>query len=447
MTENLGRIAQPRLCIFILAVAWVLTWNTACSSRGQVGTEPDAGADGLADSGAGDAPADLDPIPVDGGDAEDAGPGDQGQEIPPEIANLVLHTWTPIAKNTLADVDPCPSRDCGYSAVEGQNAVLNDWTGGAFASEEGELGGLVYHGGGHNGYYGNEIYFFDLATLQWSLAIGPTIGQVPGDAATFDLDPESCLYYDGHPVAQHTYDSVVYIPSTRRFMLTVLGDVASQLPGSPTGCANSKGMFFDFVSKDWIPVGDSIPTVVKYVPSAYDLLRNAVWVWAQRGSYRLQKYDVASDSWTEYAADYLPAIDSTGAIDPTRDLFVVTEFRATHQVLVKDLTDPDQKALAVQTVGDKEIEQHAQIGFEWMPLLGKFVAWSSGNDLYTLTPPAQDWQNQDWQWQKITLSGQAPPDPVNGPYSKFQLAPNLGIALVATTRTSPVYAVRLVEAP
>ena len=28
--------------------------------------------------------------------------------------------WTVVSSNTLSDVDPCPSHDCSYSAVEGQ---------------------------------------------------------------------------------------------------------------------------------------------------------------------------------------------------------------------------------------------------------------------------------------------------------------------------------------
>lgn len=48
--------------------------------------------------------------------------------------------WTVISLNTIDDVDPCPSQDCSYSAVEGISGVIDDWCGGAFATRFGELG-------------------------------------------------------------------------------------------------------------------------------------------------------------------------------------------------------------------------------------------------------------------------------------------------------------------
>ncbi len=364
--------------------------------------------------------------------------------VPEAIQNLELHVWTPISLNTLADVDPCPDRDCGYSAVEGQSAVLNDWTGGAFASAEGDHGGLIYFGGGHNGYYGNEVYLFDIGTLSWTRASEPTVGQTPGDATTFDLGQDTCLYYDGHPLAFHTYDSVAYIPTTRRFFLSALGDAPSQPPGLVTGCSSPVGMMYDFAGADWVAVGDAIPVSAKYVPTAYDESRDAVWVWSQASPWSLQQYDVASDTWTEHGGDYLSSIDAVGAIDPGRDLFVVCEFRSGHEVLVKDLANPDAEALSVTTAGDTEIQQHGQVGFEWMPSLGQFVAWHAGSAIYLLEPPSGDWSTGTWQWTRVDLTGTPPTDPMNGPFSKFQVAPKLGIALVATKRDEAVHAVRLV---
>ena len=56
---------------------------------------------------------------------------------------------------------------CSYSAVEGVSGVIDDWCGGAFASGFGTLGGLVVWGGGHNGYFGSELYVFDLESQLW----------------------------------------------------------------------------------------------------------------------------------------------------------------------------------------------------------------------------------------------------------------------------------------
>jgi hypothetical protein len=366
------------------------------------------------------------------------------------IKNLVPHTWTAISVNTLADVDPCPSRDCGYIGSEGQNGMLDDWTGGIFASEEGELGGLVVWGGGHRGYYGNEVYFFDLKTRKWSRKSEPTVGQTIGDPSTFDLDTETCLYYDGNPVAQHTYDAITYIPTTRQFFLPQLADIASENPGNPDkDCGSTHGMTFNFTNSTWTKLEQPTPTTRKYNITEYDKKRNAVWVWRNTyGRGGLAKYDVVSGQWTTYNPDDIaPQAHSTGAIDPERDLLVVAIFEYAKKagMHVKDLAYPDTKRFALNTTGDTEIEDasNALLGFEWVPSLGKFVAWSSGSSLYYLTPPAKDWQTAPWVWKKVTLKGIAPPDPMNGPSGKFQVAPELDIAFVVTDRKAPVYAVKL----
>jgi hypothetical protein len=379
-----------------------------------------------------------------------------GQGLAPELefegvastdifAELPAHTWTPVALNTLADVNPCPARDdCGYSATEGQSGVLNDWNGGVFASEEGVLGGLVVWGGGHAGYYGNEIYFFDLATLLWSTKSQPTTGQIPGDPDSFGLDPETCRFHDGKPLPMHTYDLVTYLPTTRQFLLPNIQDVPSyKPPGAENGCYSPHGMVFDFRTSRWLALASPVPNQLWHVSSAFDAKRNASWVWEHTYGYGgLVKFDIASGQWTQYQSSRSLNLDSTGAIDPVRDLFVARDFDG---VLVKDLSDPDAERVIVTTSGDTQIQTQSQIGFEWVPSLGKFVAWKSGNDLYYLTPPDGNWRTQAWVWTKTRLAGVAPPDPVNGPYSKFQVAPELGIAFVVTSVDSPVYAVRLVD--
>ena len=90
------------------------------------------------------------------------------------IRDDVLPAWVPppgtrrnISRNLLADVDPCPRRDCIYSGVVGQEAVLIAWCGGAFASAYGNLGAWITTGGGHGDYYGNEVYAFELDSRRW----------------------------------------------------------------------------------------------------------------------------------------------------------------------------------------------------------------------------------------------------------------------------------------
>lgn len=363
------------------------------------------------------------------------------QEVPSVIAEMPLNEWTPISNNTLADVDPCPEGTCAWSGRQGQKDVIDAWTGGAFASAEGELGGLVYFGGGHNGYYGNEVYFFDLSTLLWERRNEPTDGQTPGDASTMGLD-SNCRFWDGAPVPPHTFDSVVYHPATNRFIMLSPTDVASGLPGRTDGCGSTVPAVFDFDSNRWGSAMTAGPVSLIYAATAWDPNRGLFWGLSPRTPLFVS-YDPVADAWAEYPGEPV-AIEGVGAIHPQRDLFVSLNFRSTPQVFVRDLSQPDNAMVTVTTTGDAEIEGlGAGSGFEWAPRLDAFVAWSTGTDIYLLTPPGGDFRTEPWIWTRVPNGGADPGEIVNGSFSKFQWVDSLGIAIIATSRTAPVYAVRL----
>lgn len=116
-------------------------------------------------------------------------------------------------------VDPCPARNCLYSGNEGQAAIWDDWNGGAFASEFGTLGSLIVHGGGHAGYYGNEVLRFDIETRTWSRLNNPSpygdrIGASwPNDGqASPSIVNSYGAFPDGNPNPLHTYYNFEYLP-------------------------------------------------------------------------------------------------------------------------------------------------------------------------------------------------------------------------------------------
>ena len=87
------------------------------------------------------------------------------------IEDLKPGEWYEVPSSHMKDVDPCPMRNCSYSAVEGQGAVMDDWSGGAYDTVRDRL---IVWGGGHGGYAGNEIYVFDLNQLKWSRITEPS---------------------------------------------------------------------------------------------------------------------------------------------------------------------------------------------------------------------------------------------------------------------------------
>src|SRR5262249_23256524 len=111
---------------------------------------------------------------------------------------MPANSWLEIPNTKMRAVDPCPNRTCSYSAVEGQSAVIDDWCGAALDTKRSRL---ICWGGGHFGYYGNELYAFDVPTLKWLRLTNPT------DPPTAGSDTN----WDGTPQSRHSYNGVTYI--------------------------------------------------------------------------------------------------------------------------------------------------------------------------------------------------------------------------------------------
>ncbi len=363
-------------------------------------------------------------------------------ELPAALADLPLNEWRDVSLNTMQSQDPCEDPPCAWWGGEGPKGILNDWTGGAYASGEGELGGLVYFGGGHNGYYGNEVYFFDFASLMWERRGEPTDGQVPGDKTTLGGD-EFCRFWDGKPVSMHTYDMPFYDPIQNRFWLAIVSDFAAPLPGFPEGCSSKLSAFFDLSTNTW---GDSTTdsTVGKvFTASAWDDASSLAWFTDYR-SKQTHSFDPVTEEWKSYPGWTVNTLDALAAVDPVRNLLVTAAFRGDSKDLaIIDLSTPDVPAYLATTTGDKEMEVGGNHGFEWAPQLGGFITWRAGLDLFLLTPPDGDPKIEPWVWTRIVATGEVPDMPMSGPYSKFQYVPELGIAFVASHYAGPVSAIRL----
>ena len=373
-----------------------------------------------------------------------------GNGVPDAIDAIPLNTWRPISINTLADVDPCPERNCPYSAVSGQMAVVQEWTGGAFAAELGALGSLIYWGGGHNGYYGNEIYVFDISSLSWIRRGNPTVGRDPNNPRDFGLDPATCLYHDGSPVAHHTYDTLTFDSATLRLYLMGVFDAPAPPPGIDSYCSSPVPLFYDFTNDTWGAGRAPSPIAAHMSASAWDPNRELIWIQGTTGSNVLAAYDPQADHWTEVVrSSGWQSVDINAEIDPMRDLFVIADFREAEGIHVWDLAENNKVRATVSTTGDTEIEHKHAAGIVWVQSLDAFLVWHAGADYYLLKPPsaASNWREADWVWTRIRSNGAPPSDPRNGVYSKVQYVPRLGILIVATDRDRPVYALRVVEQP
>lgn len=353
--------------------------------------------------------------------------------------------------NSLADVDPCPARDCAYSPAEGQQGIFS-YSGGAYNEHRGTYGSYILHGGGHNAYYGDEVYefVFDDETLQeltpgaapsdcsmkWRRLKNPWTGIVPGTSTTnafgeYDDNPFSPV--DNHPVQHGQYQSPELGGGSEGSYL-LLNIVSGSKEGNVySGWAHR----FDFAAREWSRVGSNAGQIAASASqnqsaTCFDSNRNVYWKVC---ASRVSKFDPAASGglgeWTDYTVSNGAtfSVSSVCAFHPGFDRIVLFNFEgsfsdtfrtiALHSLDVSTLGSSPAWAAHTQSdvptcggVPGDATSEAAQLfisfSVDWSPLLGKFGCYAAGgfNILHYLTPPGT--VNGTWAWSTETFGGDTP---------------------------------------
>mgnify|MGYP001198638826 CR=1 FL=1 len=209
------------------------------------------------------------------------------------------NTWATPVVNRLDDVKPSPLPP----GVEGQAAVCDDWTGGTVDQGRGEF--ILPAQGGHNGYYGNEVYAVALRdpAPAWRRVWGPSPNSsISTSGGGFNVKG---AYADGQPRPVHGWNRPC-CSSDGRVWLAGLDAM-----GSPEGFWSTACWSFDNRSRTgWTYHGLGVPNPPKPFgsafswqggPAAYDRVTNRVWAAAEYavsdGGYSV---DVATNEITRY---------------------------------------------------------------------------------------------------------------------------------------------------
>jgi len=294
------------------------------------------------------------------------------------IQNLPNNTWYEVPNSQMFDVE---AKDADYPGIWGNHPDSIDpkpsnfrssagvflWSGAAFDDKRNRL---VLWGGGHNSYYGNELYAFDLTTLSWERVTNPS---PPTDWANC-VDVLS----DGRPNSRHTYYNLAYIPTTDKFFST---------PGGTTSCIASGPDYntwsFDFDDKEWVnlnPATESYgdgkpkqPPVWAPTAAAYNPLDNKVYSTGPDGFF---VYDVATNRWDKLNSTALWE-DRGAAVDEKRGLLVVV---GRGEVVVYDLANQNYTPQFWDTQGDEayNLNNDFRPGVNYDPVADRIVVWDGG---------------------------------------------------------------------
>lgn len=344
------------------------------------------------------------------------------------VDDLKPGEWYEVPSSHMKDVDPCPMRDCSYSAVEGQAGVMNDWSGGAYDTLRDRL---IIWGGGHGGYAGNEIYAFDLTQLKWSRITEPS------DPPAKDVPYAP----DGLPTSRHTYNYVQYVAAIDSFC--TFGGAGFYQSGQ-TGTNHTD--CFGFASNKWEHKADSLFNGIGAM-SAYDPIAKRVW---GKGTGSSPSYEVATAlaDWDPVAnmftardqgnVDLANAYYITAAIDPTRHLLIAI---GGGSAFVWNIADPKSvKRSNLGATGGTEIEATNTPGFEYDPKSDRMVAWSGGGKVYSLDLDKKAWTGLDPAPTSGPVPGAAN---MNGTFGRFRYSPAKNVFVVVSTVDTNVFVYKL----
>lgn len=341
------------------------------------------------------------------------------------VDDLKPGEWYEVPSSHMRAVDPCPGHDCSYSGAEGQAAVIDDWSGGAYDTKRDRL--LVW-GGGHAGYGGNELYAFDLGTLTWSRLTNPS--DPPGVDVPYAPD--------GNPTSRHTYDYLQYVPAIDS--LCSFGGAGFYSSGqTQTGHTDC----YDFEAGRWRQHPDRafLGTNIGAF-SAVDPTSGHAWAHGCGGYSSLAELDPVADAWLSHGGMWTetvyPQYNLTAAIDPVGRVLVAV---GGGQAFTWDLSKPGDVAGAVlSTSGDPSIVHAPSPGFAYDPAIHAFVGWSGGSDVFTLDPTT-------WTWTRVA------PSPTNvvtptaaqqwGTFGRFRYSATRNVFVVVSSVDQDVYVYKL----
>ncbi len=294
------------------------------------------------------------------------------------IQNLPANTWYEVPNSEMRQVeakgadypgiwgnhpdDPTPRKS---NFPSGQGVFL--WSGAVFDDYRNRL---VLWGGGHNSYYGNELYAFDLTSLNWERVTNPS-------PPTYD-DICVAVLSDGNPNSRHTYYNLAYIPTTDKFFSTPAGTTSCEASG-----LDFNTWSFDFDSKDWLNLAPATelngngkavqPPGWAPTAAAYNPLDNKVYSVGPEGLFA---YDVVANRWDKLNSSGLGG-DRGVAVDEKRELLVVV---GRGEVVVYDLANQNYTPQFWDTVGDEDynFNNNFRPGVNYDPVADRIVVWDGG---------------------------------------------------------------------
>lgn len=325
--------------------------------------------------------------------------------------------------------------DPALRGAEGCAAVIADWNGGIADTKRNRL---LFWGGGHAGYAGNEVYALDLNDFTLTRLTKPSL---PPEICVAELkDPPG-------PNSRHNYNGLAYIADLDQMFLVggavYRGTDLCQPSPEPEfvgyGGRLSDTWTMDLSQLRWTrrdptqgnrrPAKD-YPSLGEGIVSDYDPVTATVYVSDTATWYT---YAAKTNTYTFLNRSATFSYLMTGAIDPERRLFILfgggeaRAFDLRHNVLLNwDNGTP----------GCDAIRNVNYPGLAYDPTQKRIVGWAGGNTVYLFDPGSKE-------CTPVEFAG-GPGNPQrNGTFGRFRYFPKLGVFALVNDWQENAFALRL----
>jgi|SRR5579864_7989322 len=342
--------------------------------------------------------------------------------------------WIELPKTKLHDV--CPPDAGGYQFSFYCAGVVRAWSAGVMDTRRNRL---ILWGGGHNDYYGNELYALNLNELTLTRLNDP--GPINPFRSTICVSALS----DGSPNARHTYNGVAYLEHIDRLWAF----------GGSLACAGGGGgddtWTLDLASLKWGkmdpvniagarrgPLGTPLAAV-----SGYDRNSRLVFLHDRKA---LWSYKYETNTYTQLRNDIPISVYNNSVIDPKRKLMFIVGAQEKDFAPGMFVIDISAKSnYAMQDWSKKVTGCDAFMGVTYPGLAydseqDRVVAWTNTkghtNSVYVFDPDAKTCTER-------TFPGGPEFDELTRGDYRFQYSPSLNLFTVINGWQQNAYLLRL----
>ncbi|HXJ06052.1 MAG TPA: hypothetical protein VNH65_13195 [Candidatus Acidoferrum sp.] len=320
-------------------------------------------------------------------------------------------------------------------AVEGCAAIIADWNG---AIADTKRNRLIFWGGGHAGYAGNEVYALDLEQLRMLRLTSPS------------LPPVRCVAALANPIgpnSRHTYNGLAYIMDTDQMF--VFGGAVYRgndlcHPSSDPEYVGYGGRMSDTWTMDLAKLrwarrdptkgksrpAEEYPNLGEGVVSDYDPVTRKTYVGDSETWY---SYDSRTNEYKQLNGRASFSYLMTGAIDPKRRLFILF---GGGQARAFDLQNNSMLNWDRETKGCEAVQNTNYPGIAYDPVQKRSVAWAGGDTVYVFEATSKE-------CTPASYPGGPGKAQKNGTLGRFRYFPALGVFALVNDWQQDAYLLRM----